>query len=131
MKMLIVEDDQSSRLLMKTYLTPLGKVDLAGDGYQALDAFRLAWEDGEPYDLICLDIMMPGIDGHAVLREIRAQEEEWEIFGRDGVKVIMTTAVSNGKDILEAFRFQCESYLIKPVARQKLFEEIGNLGLKC
>ena len=61
---------------MQKIILPFGETHLAADGEEAIEAFRLAMDENEPYDLICLDIMMPKIDGHQVLAEIRKIEEE-------------------------------------------------------
>ena len=46
------------------------------DGMEAVDAFMMALEDGEPYDLVCLDIMMPVMDGYQALMGIRNLESK-------------------------------------------------------
>ena len=51
------------------------------------------------------------------------------IDGLDGVKVIMTTAMADGKTIMSAFREQCEAYLLKPIDVQKLLAEVRKMGL--
>ena len=84
MKFLIVDDDPACREFLVAVLLPYGSCDLAFDGAEAIDAFRLALDDGEPYDLICLDIMMPGVDGHKALDGIRSIEHERGIGGLDG-----------------------------------------------
>ncbi len=129
MKALIVEDDLTSRILLQRILAPHGICDVATDGVEALKAFRLAWQEGAPYDLICLDIMMPNMDGQEVLREIRSFEKKKGIDGLSGVKIIMTTAASDSKNILGAFRKQCEAYLVKPILKAKLVSQIHALGL--
>jgi len=58
MKMLVVEDDFGSRRVMQKLLEPYGDVDVVVDGEEAVDAFKLAWEDSRPYDIIFMDIMM-------------------------------------------------------------------------
>ena len=75
MKTLIVEDDFTSRLLLQELLKGYGPAHVAVNGKEAVEAARMAMDAGEPYDLICLDIMMPEMDGHGALKEIRAQEE--------------------------------------------------------
>jgi two-component system, chemotaxis family, chemotaxis protein CheY len=129
LRILIVEDEFGSRKLMQKFLSPYGVCDLAVDGEEAVEAFTLAMKEEEPYDLICLDIMMPKKDGQTVLKEIREIEERHNITGLDGVKIIMTTALNDSKNILEAFKSQCEAYIPKPISKQKLLEEMRALGL--
>lgn len=114
---------------MQKFLSPYGVCDMAVDGEEALEAFKIAMKEQEPYDLICLDIMMPKKDGQTVLKEIRQFEEEHNITGLGGVKVIMTTALNDPKNILEAFKSQCEAYIPKPISKHKLLEEMRALNL--
>ena len=129
MKTLIVEDDFASRKLMQKYLAPFGETDVVVDGREAVDAFNLAMEEEEPYDLICLDIMLPKMDGQQVLKEIRKVEEDRGILGSDGTKVIMTTALGDAKNVLNAFRSQCEGYLQKPISKEQMLRQLKELGL--
>ena len=129
MKILIVEDDFASRKMLQKYLSPYGECDVVVDGQEALDAFSLALTEETPYDLICLDIMLPKIDGQDVLRQIRTIEKEKGIEGLDGVKIIMTTALGDTKNIMDAFKNQCEGYLQKPIERVRLIQEIRKLKL--
>ncbi len=124
MKFLIVDDDAVCRKLVKTILAPYGDCDLAFDGSEAIDAVRLALEDGQPYDLVCLDIMMPGTDGHEALEAIRQLESRRGIAGSDGVKIIMTTALVDSKHCIRAFHNGCESYVTKPLRAEKLLEQV-------
>jgi two-component system chemotaxis response regulator CheY len=129
MKCLIVEDDFAARKLLQIFLSDYGDCFIAVNGYEAVEAVREALNEGKPYDLICLDIMMPGMDGHQVLEAIRRIEGDYGIGGLDGVKVIMTTALSNSENVFGAFRGGCEAYIVKPVIKEKLLEEIEKLGL--
>lgn len=129
MRSLIVEDDFVSRLVLQQMLSPYGPAHVAVNGSEALGAFRRAAATTEPYDLICLDIMMPGMDGHAVLKEIRAFEEARGLTPPNAVKIFMTTALSDGPNVLQAFREQCEAYLVKPIQRAKLTEQLEACGL--
>jgi two-component system chemotaxis response regulator CheY len=129
MKCLIVEDDFAARRLLKRYLSDCGNCDVAVDGREAVEAFRQAMDEKEPYDLICLDIMMPNMDGREALRAIRQIEYEHGIKGLDGVKVIMTTAFGDSQNVIGSFREGCEAYIVKPVEKDKLLEEMQNLGL--
>ena len=132
MKSLIVEDDFTSRKLMQIYLSELGECDVAVNGKEAVEAVSEALNDKKPYDLICLDIMMPEMDGIEALEEIRKIEKENGIEGLCGVKVIMTTAKGRPEDILGAFKTGCEAYLVKPIKKAALNAEIEKLGfIKC
>jgi len=128
-KILIVEDDFASRKMLQKYLSPYGECDVVVDGQEALDAFSLSLNEESPYDLICLDIMLPKIDGQDVLKQIRSIEKEKGIEGLDGVKIIMTTALGDTKNIMDAFKNQCEGYLQKPIERVRLIQEIRKLKL--
>lgn len=130
MKTLIVEDDFISRRIMKELLAPLGECDIAVDGAEAVQAFRLAHEERRPYDLVCMDLMMPNMDGHEALVRIREMERDMGMIGAGETKVIITTALDDPKNVVEAFyRGGATSYLVKPVTRQTLMQEIRSHGL--
>ena len=76
MKILIAEDDFASRKFMLRFLSKYGECDVTVDGMEAVDAFLMALDSDEGYDLVCLDIMMPEIDGYQVLKTIRDIERE-------------------------------------------------------
>jgi len=129
LKMLIVEDDFASCKVMEEYLSEYGDCDTAANGVQGVEAFKNALDTGLPYDLVCLDIMMPEMDGHEALRTIRQIEQEHGIFDPSGVRVIMTTAKDRSRDMIEAFDEGCASYLVKPVDHGKLVAEMHKLSL--
>ena len=129
MKSLVVDDDFAARTLLQRLLSKTGDVDLAVDGKKALNAFKEAFDQGDRFDLICLDIMMPEMDGHQTLKAIRQYEEEAGLNSDNGVKVIMTTAMDSSQHVLDAFREGCEAYVVKPVNKAELFGEIYKLGL--
>jgi len=129
MKSLIVDDDFFSRRILQTIFSAYGECHVAVDGKEALFAYKQALAEESPYDVICLDIMMPEVNGQEVLREIRAIEEKKNIFGSDSVKIIMTTALDDSENVKTAFREQCESYLIKPISKSKLIKTLADFGL--
>ncbi len=128
MKILIVDDELTSRELLKAILEPHGDVDEAADGMEAIRAFNLALSNN-PYNLICLDIMLPKMNGQDVLKNIRKIEREKGIFDPEGVKIIMISALSDFDNINTAFTSQCTSYVVKPVDEQKISKELKNLQL--
>ncbi len=129
MKTLVVEDDISCSVLLKKILAPYGECDVTENGIKGLEAFDSACEKNEPFDLICLDIMMPEMDGQEVLKEIRKREEKTKKRCSDGVKIIMVTALGDNKNIMQSFKAQCEAYIVKPIDKNKLLNEIRLLGL--
>jgi two-component system, chemotaxis family, chemotaxis protein CheY len=130
MKTLIVEDDLVARFLVKDFLSEYGPCDMVADGEDAVAAFGIALEKDAPYDLICMDILMPRIDGHEALQRIRAVEKARGIKGSDEVKVIMITALDDAKNVMNAYyRGGATSYIVKPIDKAKLIEEIRLLGL--
>ncbi|HNW26516.1 MAG TPA: response regulator [Candidatus Gastranaerophilaceae bacterium] len=129
MKSLVVDDDFFSRRILQTIFSGYGECHVAVDGKEALFAFEQATAEESPYDVICLDIMMPEMDGQEVLKKIREFEERKGIFGSDSVKIIMTTALDDSENIKKAFREQCESYLIKPISKSKLISILKDFKL--
>ena len=129
MKFLIVEDDFAARKLLQTYLSVYGECAIAVNGREAIEAFSESLKEGQSYDLICLDVMMPEMDGYEALKAIRQIEKERGTNSGDGVKVIMTTALSDFENIASAFRSGCESYLVKPIRKDDLLDEMEKLGI--
>jgi two-component system chemotaxis response regulator CheY len=127
-KTLIVEDELTSRELLKVILEPYGTTDTAADGIEGMKAFNFALEN-EPYDLICLDIMLPKMDGQQVLKGIRKIEGDKGILGPDAVKIIMISALGDYENVTEAFSSQCTSYITKPIDADKIVAELKNLEL--
>jgi two-component system chemotaxis response regulator CheY len=129
MRALIVEDDFTSRVLLQELLRGYGAVHVAVNGREAVDAVRSALESSEPYDLICLDIMMPESDGQTALREIRSIEDQGGIQGLARSKIVMTTALRDKDNVGTAFREQCDGYLVKPIHKERLVSQLRDLGL--
>ncbi|NCC53452.1 MAG: response regulator, partial [Spartobacteria bacterium] len=71
MKTLIVDDDFTNRILLQAIMEEYGVAHIAVNGREAVDAVCMAMDDGVPYDLVCLDIMMPEMDGQEALKAIR------------------------------------------------------------
>jgi len=129
MKILIAEDDFASRKFMMRFLSKYGECDVTVDGEEAIEAFTMALEAGEGYDLICLDIMMPLMDGYQALNRIREVEKEKGTLEEEAVKIIMTTALSEGKNVTKAFGLGCTAYAGKPIDQDKFENVLKKLGL--
>ncbi|GCD10086.1 response regulator [Clostridium tagluense] len=129
MRILIAEDDFTSRLFMSKFLSKYGECDVVVDGIEALDAYLNSIKDGNSYDLICLDIMMPRLDGMKVLKSIRDIEKQKGIETEKRVKIIMTTALNDKKTVLKAYDSGCEAYAWKPIEIDKFILVMKNLGI--
>ena len=130
LRVLVVEDDIVAQKMMVDYMMPHGDCDIAIDGEEAIRAFRLSLEDNRPYDLILMDIMMPNINGMDALQKIRELENDIGVVGPSEVKVIMTTALGDPKTVVSSYyKSGATSYLVKPIGKEQLLNEVRNLGL--
>jgi len=128
MKCLVVEDDVVSNNILKFFLTHFGECTVAFDGDEAVEAYRNALRLNEPFDLICMDIMMPRLDGHEALSQIRELEEQHGVGEEQKAKVIMTTCRDDEEDKQQAYLAGCNAYMVKPIQRQSLQKQVKNLG---
>jgi len=127
-RILIVEDDMVSRKFLSKFLSRYGDCDLVVDGLEAIDAYLLAIKDDLPYDLICLDVMMPKIDGIRVLKTIRDLEQQRGTNENEKSKIIMTTVLGETEIVQSAFDYGCNAYASKPLDMAKLTEVLGKIG---
>lgn len=129
MKILLAEDDFASQKFMDKYLSQYGECDATVDGEEAVNAYLMALEDEEPYDLICLDVMMPVMNGYQALEAIRKDEAERGVEKEDRVKIIMATALSGERVVDKAKKLECEAYAGKPIDVEEFDNILRNLGL--
>ena len=130
MRFLVVEDDFTSRKLLQRILSPYGEVDVAVNGQEAVEAFEMALEESRPYELVCMDIMMPEMDGQEALKKIREVENNKGMRGTNEAKVVMTTALDDPKNVVEAYyKGGATSYVPKPIDRQLFLQLLRNIGI--
>lgn len=129
-KCLVVDDDQLGRELISFYLVGIANCEMAENGLQAVDMFRHAFENGEPYDLIILDIVMPEMDGHSAAMQIRQIEKEWGVAIGDGVNIIVLSSLHTPNDIIQAYvAARSVAHLVKPIKPEKLLKTLSKLGI--
>ena len=126
MRILVAEDDRLSRIFLKKFLTRYGECDVAVDGMEALDCFMDAIKQKKPYDLLCLDIMMPKVDGLKVLKAIRVLEKQHQL---KHTCIIMMTALADVEYVDQALELGCDAYAAKPIDTDKVETAMKNLGL--
>lgn len=128
-RVLIAEDDLIGRRTLKKFLSRFADCDLAVDGLETLNLFIQGLQNKEPYDLVCLDIMMPHLDGLKVLEALRDIEKQMNIPEEQRVKVIMTTALNDKQTVMQAYGLGCVGYAWKPIDFSKLQEVLLELDL--
>jgi two-component system chemotaxis response regulator CheY len=128
-RILAVDDDIANRLLLKTFLSRFGECDVAVNGREAVEAFRSASGQGRRYDLICMDIVMPEMDGREAVRQVRALEEIDGISLTGGAKIVMMTSVDDMKEMIGCFEDFSDAYLIKPVSLVNLLRLLKSYRL--
>ncbi|MBF0142509.1 MAG: response regulator [Magnetococcales bacterium] len=129
MKILIADDELVNRKLLRDYLKAFGHCDMTSDGKAALELFIADLEDGDPYDLVLLDIVMPVMDGQKTLTRMRAVEKRLAPEARE-TPIIMVTGMDSSLQAMEAyFKGGCTDYLTKPVTRDSLLEKLRKLRL--
>lgn len=129
MKILIAEDDLASRKFLFKFLSQYGECDMTMDGIEAVEAFMIALDINEPYDLVCLDIMMPRVDGLKALKAIRDIEKHKGIGEAEHTKVIMTSALNETEIVLDSFSTGSEAYATKPINTEKFVEVMKRMNL--
>ena len=117
-RILVADDEPHIRRILQTLLEMADfEVDLRHDGTDALEAVK----SGEHYDLILLDIMMPGATGLEVLEAIRKMDE------RKSTPVVILTAKGQDADRQAAFSLGADDFLTKPFSPKKLLARIHQI----
>ena len=123
MKILTVDDNNETLILLNKILSPYGECVSINNGKEAISLFESAHKENKPFHLIFLDIMMPEMDGHEVLKTIRRLENE-KYSPESKAKIAMLTALGNPKNRFNSFEEGCEYYLVKPVIKTDIIEII-------
>jgi len=127
MKILVAEDDLTSRLFMSKYLDRFGECDVVTNGIEAIEKVELSITENQTYDLICLDVMMPKVSGISALSEIRKIERAKLKSDQNPSMIIMTTALNDKETVKSSYDAGCDAYAWKPINLKrfsKLLEEL-------
>ena len=128
MRCLIVDDDVICRKAVALILKEVAVCEDADNGSEAVAKFSEALQKDEPYDVIVLDIIMPGIDGHDTAKEIRKIESE--LSSSTKVKIIMLTVLNSVNDAMKSFCYaDAVAYMVKPASEEKFLNTFKELGL--
>ena len=124
---MIVEDNKQSYELLQMMLQKYGLCDIVENGEDAFEQFKNAITEDDPYDVIFLDILMPGIDGNEVLRRIRAWEKEKGITEKK-VQVVMASSKADTDTILTSYDDGCQHFFMKPYDMTELEDLMQKMG---
>jgi len=120
-RVLLVEDEAKMARLLKRGLTERGNaVEVVGSGEEGLASARGAELDSTPFDVILLDVMLPGMDGFATCRQLRER--------RDWTPVLMLTARTAIRDRIAGLDGGADDYLAKPFALEELLARMRALA---
>jgi len=133
LKILIVEDDFLTRQMMVKFLSQFGECHIAADGLEAIDAFSYSYDcdQPQPYDLICMDIVMPKMDGTRAAKTIREIERGKGVDGTANESVIIiTSAVTDPTTIIKSC-YECGAnyYFVKPLDFRQMTRQLQKLSL--
>ena len=121
MRCLIVEDEELSREGLMFFLADHAQIETADNGLKAVERFRQALAERNPFDLVLLDIIMPKMDGQEALKLIRQAEQLDRQAPEKKAVIIMTTALNSPENMAEAlWDGDCTDYLVKPIVRADL-----------
>jgi two-component system chemotaxis response regulator CheY len=127
-KILIADDDQSSLKILNKIFSRYGTCTLVVDGAAAVASYKESHEQNSPFNLLCLDILMPKVNGDEVLQQIREHEKALGIPAQDFARIIMTTSIDDAETVVKAFYQGCESYITKPFDKAIIHEELCKMG---
>jgi CheY-like chemotaxis protein len=118
LSVLVAEDNEINALLTRALLTKLGhRPTVTTSGATALDAWQAAHATGAPYDLVLMDLHMPGLDGLEAARRIRAAEAE---LGRHPTPIVALTADAFVEEREACLNAGMDGFLVKPLDRARL-----------
>jgi CheY-like chemotaxis protein len=128
LRILVAEDNDINALLTSSLLTRLGHhTEVVPDGAAAIESWQAAQQAGTPYDLVLMDVHMPGLDGLEAARRIRAAEAE---AGSRRTPIIALTANAFDEDRDASLAAGMDSFLVKPLKRGRLVEALASLSGK-
>ena len=125
MRILVVDDEVVSKAKLSKIMEQYGQCDSAANGGEALEMVEAALEEGQPYQLVTLDIAMPGMDGMEVLDRLRKLEQQKNHSSR----ILMVSSHAQRDLVSECIQFGCDDYLIKPIRPEDIKKKLRIFSL--
>ncbi|MEO5362304.1 MAG: response regulator [Magnetococcus sp. DMHC-8] len=134
LKTLIVDDHPASITILKNMLADICDCFVATRGQKGIELFEHALHNDDPFQIVLLDIIMPGLDGIETLKQIRKLEQAyWSALPSDRqgepVRVVMQTSSEDPQDFLAShLEGKCSGFINKPYSRDAILEQVLGKG---
>ncbi len=123
-RILIAEDDGALAELLRSVLPAECRVAVAQDGISAVSSFRSALRDAAPFDILCLDLNLPGMDGIRVLRAVRRLEAEFARPGLEPARIVMMTTSNARATVQAVLAAGVNDFLVKPFTTAEFLQRL-------
>jgi PAS domain S-box-containing protein len=121
-RVLVVDDNPTNRMVLIHMVEGFGsRVEAVAGGAKAVEVLRYAVRAGDPFDIVLLDMQMPGMDGEQTAQSIRSDP------ALNGARIIILTSMGRRGDAARLQTLGCSAYLLKPVKQQMLREALINV----
>jgi two-component system chemotaxis response regulator CheY len=129
MQILIAEDVTLIQKMLQKMLGPYGEITFVRSGREAFQKFQRTLTTQEYFDLICLDINIPEINGLDVLKNIRAAEKLNHVPLDKRAKIVIVSSTNEADVVMKAIKLGCDGYIVKPFSQEKIIAELKKLKL--
>jgi two-component system chemotaxis response regulator CheY len=131
MRILVVDDDEATRLCLSKVLESSGEITGVSNGVDALAAFGKALEEGRPFGVVCMDINMPRLNGQQALKAMRDMELKHKVPPGQEAKVVMVSACTDTANVVEAyFGGLADGFVSKPLRVASFKDELRKVGCR-
>jgi two-component system chemotaxis response regulator CheY len=122
---LIIEDDEMSRIMLQEFLAKFALCDVADNGLEGLILFENALLSGNPYSLMCVDLIMPEMNGLAFIRKVRDLEQAKGLDNESRSKIFVISSSDSTWDKADLLLDNlCDDYIVKPFNRSSLMANL-------
>jgi CheY-like chemotaxis protein len=125
---LIAEDDFATRWRMKRLIEPYICCDIAVNSSEVLLAFEISQDDGTPYDIMLIDVDLPGNTPAEIIADIRKREANRNIVRLDQIKFVAISRHDTSSRALSEILSQCEGHITRPINKGDFLGQLHSMG---
>ena len=130
MKVLVIEDDSSTQLLVKKIFGDNVELTVCGESVEGIDLFVDKMIAFDPFDVVLIDINLPDLNGVHTLHLLRRFELVKGIMDKRKAKIIMMTGTADEQNVKSSLANGCDQFLIKPVSKEKVEAKFKAVGIR-